>query len=87
MTAGIDRVPLVRMLTGNRSEPEEDLDSFFCSELVGHLLVVAGVLEHVNVSKLAPSDILGLRSLALTNSRRLVRVKRAKRSARESTPS
>ena len=58
--AGFDRVPLVRLLTGNRSEPEEDLESFFCSELVGHLLEVAGVFgtKDINVSKLAPNDLL-----------------------------
>ncbi len=59
VAAGIDRLPLVRLLTGNRSEPEECLDAFFCSELVGHLLVVAGVLSPaVNVSTLAPNDLL-----------------------------
>ena len=63
VAAGIDRVPLVNLLTGSRSEPEEDLDAFFCSELVGHLLEVAGVFggNDVNVSNLAPNDLLNFK--------------------------
>lgn len=80
VAAGFDRVPLVRLLTGNRSEPKEDLESFFCSELVGHLLEVSGMFGtvDVNVSKLSPNDLLKftdvLRAEALRPIRTLGRV-------------
>jgi hypothetical protein len=74
VAAGFDRMSLVRLLSGNRSEPKEDLDAFFCSELVGHLLEVAGVLSHdVNVSKLAPNDLLSFTEVLAVEALRPIR--------------
>lgn len=57
--AGFHRLPLTRALFGDRFEPEEDLEAFFCSELVGHLLETALEMPLMtNVSQLAPNDLL-----------------------------
>ena len=59
VAAGFDRLPVTRALYGNRFEPEEDLEAFFCSELVGHLLEVALEMPLMaNESRLAPNDLL-----------------------------
>ena len=58
VAAGVDRIPLIKELV---ADPDEDLESYFCSELVGALLAAAGrIAEAVNVSTLSPGDLAGM---------------------------
>ncbi len=53
---------LIERTLGTPEDPiVEDLDTFFCSELVSYALEKAGVLQRINSSKYSPKDLCGWR--------------------------